>query len=172
MNVERGMVYPKTGLAEAWDGLISVDEKPIGVNELIRRREGHAFLDQRPQKFSATVSCYTCPSRILEPKSMFGFSYREQAHNECKIHLVYNAVALKSDQRFYQDDDEPFDLNISTTPIPMPLGLKPSSHIIIDADSTPMWIMYALESIMYGAHGTDPRLPHPDEIFSLYAARF
>lgn len=172
-NVDLAVVYPRLGLAEAWDGLVSIEENPVTIQQLVRYREGHAFQDHRAERdFSLTVSCYACPESILRPKMAFGLTYRLQTPDGYEIHLVYNGVALPMDSVFDEDDERPFGLFISTTPIGMPAGLKPSAHLVVDVAKTDPSILAALEAALYGTRSTIPRLPYPDEVFGFYVGRF
>jgi hypothetical protein len=172
-NVDLAVVYPRVGLAEPWDGLVSIEENPVTIQQLVRYREGHAFQDHRAERdFSLTVSCYACPESILLPKMTFGLAYRLMTTNGYEINLVYNGMALPTDSVFDKDNAKPFGLFVSTTPVPMPVGLKPSAHLVVDVKDTDESILAALEAELYGTRNADPRLPDPDQVFRFFKGLF
>lgn len=121
-----------------------------------------------------------------QPRKPFGFAYRTIIGNDIdgadygyKIHLIYNAEAAPSDKNYQSVNDSPdavtFSWEVSTTPVNVP-GFKPTSTITIDSTEVDPEKLAALEAILYGKDGTsesdtgtEPRLPMPDEIATLFA---
>src|SRR5687768_4093126 len=115
----------------------------------------------------------------------FGFSYRSLLGNDTegtdfgyKLHLVYNAQASPSEKARTTVNETPeampFSWSVSTTPVPVnangPDGkpLRPTAHLTIDSTQVDADALAALEDILYGTAGTDPRLPMPDEVIALF----
>lgn len=116
----------------------------------------------------------------------FGFSYRTLKGNDTqntdfgyKLHLVYNALAAPSEKARATVNESPeavtFSWAITTTPIAIPgvdvdgNPFKPSSTITLDSTVVDATALAALEDILYGTSGVDPRLPLPEEVFALFS---
>lgn len=112
----------------------------------------------------------------------FGLAYRTLKGNDLegtdygyKIHLVYGASAAPSEKAYGTVNESPeaitFSWELSTTPVAVgTLGgtaYKPTASITIDSTTTPAANLAALEQILYGAVGVDPRLPLPAEVYTL-----
>lgn len=131
-------------------------------------------------------------SAVLQPgveigqqtRHPFGFCYRTLVGDDVdpdrgyKLHLVYGAVASPSEKARTTINETPeamnFSWEVSTTPVPVDAvdangkQLKPTAHIVIDSTEVPEDNLQALEDILYGTEGTDPRLPLPDEVLGLF----
>lgn len=128
-------------------------------------------------------------SLAQQTREIFGFAYMVTQVNDTlgtgygyKLHLVYNARASVSEADHATMNDSPelveFSWDFTTTPAAV-TGFKPTAHIIIDSTkflSTEMAKLEALLDILYGTDadgeggtGTEPRLPMPDEIISMFA---
>lgn len=165
-DIDQAAIYPRVGPADTWDDLVWVNEHSVSIGDLVKHRDGTVYANRRAEKsFSATASCFTCPKAILKPRVAFGMAYRVKAE---KLHLVYNATVVVGGRAFYQDDEEPFEVDLITTPLPMPFGLKPSAHLIVDAVLTPPATLTALDAILYGDESHEPRLPPPAELLELF----
>lgn len=56
-----------------------------------------------------------------------------------------------------------FSWEATTTPVPV-TGAKPTAHLVIDSTRTDATKLKAIEDILYGTDGVDPRLLLPDEV--------
>jgi hypothetical protein len=171
-GIDRGVFYPSTGLAEVWNGLVSVNEKTSDISERVRYFEGRKVVNHRREdSFSATVSAFSHPpSFLLNPRLPFGLSYRVQTAKGYRIHLIYKALAEISGRNYGQADIlEPFSFDISTVPMAVP-EFAPSAHLIINTIESYPISLSQIETILYGSDESDPRLPSPIEVFDLFEA--
>lgn len=171
-GVDRGVFYPPSGAGEAWNGLVSVNEKGVDLQERVVYLDGVKRLNKRSgESFSATIQVLTYPQsfydHLLAPlrTAPFGFSYRVMTEKGYKLHLVYNAKAQMSDQEYVHDDSKPFSFDISATPVAVAKA-SPTAHIVIDGAWPEVFV--ALEDILYGTDTADPRLPLPQELIDLF----
>jgi hypothetical protein len=179
----------------AWNGLTGVTESPSGAEPQKTYADnilyGTLF---SAEEFAATVEAYTCPDEFWEfdgvrvtaggvqlgqqSRPAFGFSYRTNKGNALDgdagyvLHLVYGCQAAPSEKAYKTINDSPemttFSWSLSTTPVAA-TGYKPTA--IVKVDSTDPRVdagrLAALEAILYGGPGVDPRLPLPDEVVTL-----
>lgn len=194
--------YP---LGVAWNGLISVTERPGGAesNDLFADNIKYASL-RSAETFDATIEAYTYPDEFAEcdgtaevaegvfvgqqSRTPFGFCYRSMIGNDAatgdnegyKLHLIYNATASPSEKGYSTVNDSPeaitFSWEIETTPINVS-GYKPTAILTINSLKCDRTVLDQLEGILYGSdsggedgNGSDPRLPLPDEIITMFAA--
>jgi hypothetical protein len=108
----------------------------------------------------------------------FGFSFRTNKGNALNanagyvLHLVYGCQAAPSEKAYSTINDSPemtpFSWSLSTTPVAV-TDHKPTA--IVKIDSTDPRVdsarLAALELVLYGREGVDPRLPQPDEVVSI-----
>lgn len=183
------------GAGVAWNGLTSVGEAPTGAEASPFYADNQKYLEiMSAEEFAGTIGCYTYPDAFKEcigegtlvtgvsvgqqSHSKFGFSYRTEIVNDTegvdfgyKIHLVYNALAGISSRDHTTINDSPafeelsFDFTATKVNV---TGAKPTAHLVIDSSKVDAATMAALETILYGAAGVDPRLPLPDEIKDLF----
>lgn len=169
-GVDRGVYYASDGSAEVWNGLVSVAENTEDISVRVRWLDGRKIVNlRRENSFSAVISALSVPSLFLRAmKSEFGFSYRVMTATGYKIHLVYNALSALGERQFNQQESlNPVNVNIYTRVVPIPEAI-PSAHLIIDSETTHLDALTAIEDILYGTEGENPRLPLPDEIFDLF----
>ena len=168
-GVDRGAVYSRSGSVEAWNGLISVTEKPSDIRERVRYRDGKKTLNQRvSDSFSATVECWTYPPLLSSNRVTFDLSYRTQTSTGYEIHLVYNAMAHITGTQYNQGEASPLTFDIWTRPRPMPLERMPSAHLVIDSSEAHAPVIAAVEDLLYGDSDSEPRFPTPDELIPLF----
>ena len=119
-----------------------------------------------------------------QKRKIFGLSYRTAFGNDVdgtdhgyKLHLVYGCLAAPSEKAYATINDSPeaitFSWEVTTTPVSV-TGFKPTSQITIDSTKVKAEKLTALEEILYGKDGepetaTEPRLPLPDEIATLFS---
>lgn len=117
----------------------------------------------------------------------FGFCYRTKKGNDTEgedfgyiLHLIYGCSASPSEKSYETISDSPdaitFSYEITTTPINVE-GYKPTATVTVDSTEVDADKLKALEDILYGTNGdgdettaTNPRLPLPEEIRTLFAA--
>lgn len=191
VGVDRGVFYPSTGNGFAWNGLSSVTETIKDANETIHFIDGTKFVNQLTiGDFSAAIQAYTYPDEFAEydgygddgftyqKRKTFNLSYRTRVgddlsgpDNAYKLHLVYNCLAspVSSDYATNGNSIDPtmFSWTISTTPIAIP-NARPTAHIVIDTTRAYSGVVSAIEDILYGVDGIDPRFPGIEEIIQIF----
>ncbi len=149
------------------------------------------------EEFGATIEAYTYPDEFAvldgsaqpvtgvyigqQTRKAFGFSYRTKLGNDIlfedygyKLHLVYGCTVSPSERAYQTINDSPeaitFSWEMTTTPVAVE-GYKPTSIVTIDSSkfttADDQANLSALEDILYGTVSTEPRLPLPDEVFSI-----
>ena len=120
-----------------------------------------------------------------QARKPFGLSYRTKIGNDAagnefgyKLHLIYGGLAAPSEKAYASINDSPeaitFSWEVSTTPVSVD-GHSPTASITIDSTKVEPTKLSALEEILYGkdgdsGSGTEPRLPLPSEIATLFTA--
>lgn len=179
----------------AWNGLSTVTETPSGAESNPVYADNIKYLNLLSvEEFGGTIEAYTFPDEFIQfdggvvinggvqigqqNRKPFGLSYRTRVGNDVegddfgyKLHLVYGAQASPSERAYASVNDSPeaiaFSWEFSTTPVPV-TGFKPTSLVTIDSTKVDAGDLAALELILYGSTGVDPRLPLPDEVFALF----
>lgn len=139
-----------------------------------------------PEEFEACDGTAAPVSGVTvgqQRRRQFGFAYRTLIGNDIegtdfgyKLHLVYNALAAPSEKARATVNDSPEALNFSwefsTTAVEIGeingVTYKPSATITIDSTKVDADALEALENILYGTSGVDPRLPLPSEVIALF----
>lgn len=118
-------------------------------------------------------------------RKSFGVSYRTLKGNDVlgtdfgyKIHLVYGCDAGPSEKSYGTVNDSPEATGLSwdITSNPVQVGVLGGtdygqvSTLTIDSNDVTAAKLAALEDILYGTAGADPRLPLPGEVYALFAA--
>lgn len=197
-GVDRGVLFPMANGAyaagEAWNGLISVDEKPSGAEPTALYANNRKYLELLSvEEFAMTIGAYTFPKgfrpclgiKEMAPgvyvtqqnRAPFGMSYRTLIGNDTeknahgyKIHLVYGATAKPAEKtnKTINESPEAAELSweCSTTPVEVP-NCDPSAHIEIDSTTVSPETLKAIEDILYGTETTAPRLIMPNELAEL-----
>lgn len=184
--------YP---LGVAWNGLISVTESPTGAEPTPMYADDMKYLNvMSVEEFEATMEAYTYPDEFApcdgsaaiatgvligqQKRSPFGLCYKTTIGNDLedteygyKLHLIYGALASPSEKAYNTINDTPegitFSWNMTTTPVEV-TGKKPTASVVIDSTKVDSVKLAALELILYGDTGVDPRLPLPNEIATLF----
>ena len=185
----------QTGVA--WNGLTAVNESPSGAepNDLYADNIKYASL-RSAEQFGATVEAYTYPDEFAEcdgsaeigagvhvggqTRRAFGLSYRTLLGNDTsgldhgyKLHLVYGATANPSEKNYETVNEDPdaitFSWELTTTGVVVD-GYKPISHITIDSTKADATKLKTLEDKLYGTDESEPTLPLPDEIITMFGA--
>jgi hypothetical protein len=187
-------IYP---LGVPWNGLISVTESPSGAEANPQYADNIKYLNLvSAEEFAATIEAFTYPDEFAEcdgsaeleigvsigqqTRKTFGLAYKTILGNDVdgnelgyKLHLVYGCLAAPSEKSYTTINDSPeaatFSWEVSTTPV-LVTGKKPTAILTIDSTKVNALTLAALEDILYGTVGADPRLPLPDEIAALFVA--
>lgn len=184
----------------AWNGVTSISESPSGAEATALYADDIKYLNLLSnEEFAASIEAYTYPDEFAEcdgsaelavgvsigqqPRKQFGLCYRTAVGNDVdgtekgyKLHLIYNCLAAPTEKSYATINDSPeaitFSWDISTTPVEV-AGHKPTAVVTIDStklDEKGKTKLASLEEILYGKDTTEPRLPLPDEIETLFKA--
>lgn len=184
-GVSKGVLYKYDTTSQkwkgvAWNGLISVDEKPDGADEKELWADNIKYGSLRAaEKFGGSIEAYTYPPEFegcdglvapvtgatigQQKREKFCLAYTtdigtDQKDNAgYKLHLVYNATCKPSDKSYKTTDDNPdaltFSWDFDTVPVPV-TGFKPTSLVVIDstdfATAAAQSLLSALEAKLYG----------------------
>lgn len=182
--------YPK---GYGWNGLVSVNQQPSGAESNKKYADNIVYVNlMSAEQFSCTIEAFMAPRAFdkydglgksengvqygQQGRGDFGFSFRTEkgtAANEnlgYVLHLVYGCKASPSEKASTTVNETPeiptSSWTITTTPVEAGLNMKPTA--IIKIDSTDPTVnparLAALETILYGSPGNDPRLPLPAEV--------
>jgi hypothetical protein len=198
-GIDQGVVYVRDGsgaypLGVAWEGLISVSEKPGGAEatDLWANNTKYAQLFSA-ETFDGSIEAYTYPDEFLpcdgivevdsgflvgqQVRKPFGLSYRTWVGSEAagqqdhyKIHVVYGAVIQPSEVSRSTINDSPeaatFSWEFKTTPAAI-TGYQAVSKIVLDSSVLSANALTAVEEALYGDGVADPYLPLPDALLVL-----
>lgn len=182
----------------AWNGLTTVTESPSGAESSPQYADNIKYLNLiSAEEFGATIEAFTYPDEFAEcdgtalpepgvaigqqGRRLFGLSYRTRVGNDVegtsfgyKLHLLYGCQAAPSEKAYGTINDSPeaiaFSWEVTTTPVPITVGdFEPTALITVDSTKVDADALEALEELLYGTAGTDPRLPSPDEVLALFS---
>lgn len=119
-----------------------------------------------------------------QARKAFGLCYRTAIGNDVeldshgyKLHLIYGATVTPSERGYQTINDSPeaitFSWEMTTVPVAVS-GFKPTASLEIDSTKVDATELAALEAVLYGTdagdgvQATDPRLPLPDEVASMF----
>jgi len=179
----------------AWNGLTGVTEAPSGAEPSPFYADNMKYLNLISiEEFGGTIEAVTFPKEFTkfdggvaiargvvigqQARGKFGFAYRTLIGNDevadrlgYKLHLVYGAQAAPSERAYTTVNDTPepntFSWEFSTTPVAV-TGQKPTAILTIDSTEVDPDNLAALEAVLYGTEGVDPRMPLPDEVLSFF----
>lgn len=182
----------------AWNGLTTVTESPSGAEPTALYADNIKYLNLiSAEEFGATIEAYTYPEEFgqfdgtvspstgvhvgQQNRKPFGLCYRTRLGNDLegsdygyKLHLIYNATAAPSEKAYGTINDSPeaitFSWELTTTPVYAGDTLKPTAQIVLDSTQVDATALAALEDMLYGTVGQDPKLPTPEEVLALFAA--
>lgn len=186
--------YP---MGVSWSGLTTVTESPSGAESNKQYADNIAYLDlYSAELFGGTIEAFTTPPEFdqfdgqgkptagisvgQQPRRPFGFCYQtligddvQDTDKGYKIHVVYGVKVSPTERAYSTVNDSPEALTFSwaftTSPVPVP-GYKPSATLVLDSTKEDPATMAALELILYGDTGVDPRLPLPAEIITMFTS--
>lgn len=182
------------GTGVVWNGLTGVTESPSGAESTGQYADNIKYLNLiSAEEFGATIEAFTYPPEFAvcdgsaEPipgvmigqqnRRPFGFCYRTQIGNDLegteygyKLHIIYGATASPSERAYSTVNDSPealsFSWEVTTTPVEVS-GYRPTASITIDSTKVSPSALAVLEAILYGSDQDEPRLPMPDEVFTI-----
>lgn len=191
--VQLGGAYTK---GVAWNGLTGVTESPSGAEATPIYADNIKYLNlMSAEQFGATIEAYTYPDDFAacdgsgqvgvglaigqQTRKSFGLCYSTAVGNDTdgtdhgyKLHMIYGAMAAPSEKGYKSINDSPeaitFSWAVTTTPVSV-VGFKPTASFIVESNKVDATKLAALELILYGTTGVEPRLPLPDEIVSIFA---
>ena len=180
----------------AWNGLTSVSESPTGAEANAMYADNIKYLNlYSADEFGATIEAFTYPDEFAQfdgivsaggvsigqqTRKTFGLCYRTRVGNDVsgddygyKLHLVYGCKASPSEKAYATVNDSPealtFSWELSTAPVATNyLTTRPTSLLTIDSTNVASASLTALEGIIYGGSGVNPRLPLPPEVIGLF----
>lgn len=181
----------------AWNGITAVNQSASGGDTNDLYADNIKYLSLRAtENYGATIEAYTYPDEFAacdgsaevapgvftgqQARKAFGYSYRTLIGNDTdgdghgyKIHIVYNATVSPSEKSYGTVNDSPdainFSWEVSTTPIPVS-GYKPTAHLEVDSTKVDSAKLDTLKDLLYGTANTDPSLPLPDEVISIFSS--
>lgn len=190
-------------LGVAWNGITAISESPSGAEPNDLYADNIKYLTLRSaEDFGLTIEAYTYPDEWMQcdgsaelttgvvvgqqSRKMFGLCYRTELGNDTngvdhgyKLHLIYAATASPSERSYQTINDSPeaitFSWEVTTAPIEVGTGFKPTACIIIDSTKVDATKLETLKDILYGtdgsggSEGTTARLPLPAEVLSTLA---
>lgn len=184
-----------------WNGLTAVNENPTGAETTAKYADDTKYLNLvSSEEYAATIEAFTYPDEFAQcdgsatagtggcvsigqqKRKPFGFSYVTTVGNDTdemdygyKIHLVYNALAKPSSKSYGTVNETPdaitFSWEISTTPVEVGSGYKPTAHLVIDSTKTTEALLTSFKDIIYGSENAEPRLPLPSEVISHFTSQ-
>lgn len=180
----------------AWNGLTTVTETPSGAEPNAQYADNIKYLNlYSAEEFGATIEAFTYPDEFAQfdglgvpspgvtvgqqARKAFGLSYRSKIGNDLdgddhgyKLHLLYGATASPSEKAYATINDSPeaiaFSWDLSTVPIAV-TGMRPTSLMTINSTEVDAAALANLEQFLYGSAGTDPSLPLPDAVISIFS---
>lgn len=193
LYVQSEGTYPK---GVAWNGLTAVTESPSGAEATALYADDIKYLNLiSNEEFGATIEAYTYPDEFAEcdgsaslatgvsigqqTRKAFGLCYRTTLGNDTdgnaygyKLHIIYGAMAAPSERAYASINDSPeaitFSWEVTTTPVDVPGGYKPTACITIDSTKVDETKLASLEAILYGSDSEEARLPLPVEISEIF----
>lgn len=185
------------GTGVAWNGLVSISESPSGAEATPQYADNIKYLNLvSAEEFGGTIEAFTYPEEFSlcdgtatpsagvyvgqQNRKTFGLCYRTKKGNDVagndlgyKLHLAYGCLAAPSEKGYSTVNDSPepitFSWEFSTTAVNV-TGLKPTALLTIDSTKVDAAALVSLETELYGAAGTNPSLPLPDEVIAIFAA--
>lgn len=173
-GIDRGVLYFKSTSGIPWSGLTSVEE-------VVSKEEASVYLDgfryvhlQNTENLGLSVEAFTYPPEFdsyLDSEQVFGLSYRTFHTDGYKIHLIYSATVIPTDNSLVTESSvvEPtaFVWELATKPIKIP-GHRGSPHLIIDTSIASEEVVDVIETALYGYEDNPPYMPTLDELLAMF----
>jgi hypothetical protein len=185
--------YP---LGVAWNGVTGISEKPSGAEPKAFYADDIKYLNlMSVEEFKATLTAFMYPEEFMpcdgaaevaegvvfgqQNRTKFGLCYKTTLGNDedgnsygYKLHIAYGLQAAASEKAFNTINESPeaiaFSWELTAQSIEV-TGYLATASIVIDSTKVAALDLAALELILYGTTGVDPRLPLPAEILSIFA---
>lgn len=177
----------------AWNGLVTVTESPSGAEKSPQYADNIKYVELvSAEEFGGTIEAFTYPDAFglnngevlvadgvtvgQQARLGFGLCYRTKIGNDLnpdagyKLHLVYGALASPSEKGYTTVNDSPEAMTLSwefTTTGVQVANRRPVSSLVVDSTKTPAAKLASLETLLYGAASTEPKLPTPAEVITL-----
>jgi hypothetical protein len=189
---------PEPGVA--WEGLISVTEKPTGaeVTKLWANNSEYAQLVSR-EEFEGTLEAYTYPTDLnramgvateghvgllipQQSRSRFSLSYQTQIHSDgggenvgYQIHILYNLRLKPSERAATTVNESPEALTFSWDFTSKAEAFtnddyRPVSKVVIDSRTAPALVLDQIEEALYGTATENSEILFPDDLLALFTA--
>lgn len=191
-GIDRGVLYPRDGVAVPWNGLTNVTENTTGEVKSYWL-DGIKYLDHHvPGSYSAKLEAFTYPDELEEltgtmehspgvflhdqKAKVFHLSYRTGVGNDIdpdagyKVHVVYNVMALPSGASMSTVGDkvEPAAMSWDLTGTAQQMfGARPTAHISFQSLGMDPVQLAVIEALLYGTAETEPSLPSMIELLAL-----
>lgn len=191
-GIDRGVVYNNDGtLAQPWNGLISVENKPNGGDVESAYLDGIRRLSvPSPTYYSATITAFSVPPIVEQATGVtplyapglyndngiqktFNMTYRSFIGNECnpedgyKIHFLYGLVITKPtiSDKTRSDSSELDGISYDVVSNPTNLNSLRVNHLYIDTRDVKQKARIAsIEDLIYGTVTTAPSMPIPSTL--------
>ena len=181
----------------AWNGLTQVTATPSGQEAQKSYADNGVYAVVRgAATFGGTIEAFDWPAEFNacngsgsksdakglyvagQTRQAFGFAYREKIGNDSDgmdhgytYHFVYNATCSPSEEQAQTLNESPElatrSWEFDTDPITCEIFDRPTAHIWIPSDEADPEKLAALLAIVEGSDSEEPRLPLPDEIYTL-----
>lgn len=120
-----------------------------------------------------------------QTRKQFGFVYRNKIGNDVlgddygyELHLIYNGKASPSEESHSTTNDSPeattMSWELTTTAVALTSidpstgkQFKPTPALKINSTEIDPVHLKAIEDVLFGSEGSEPRLPSPDEVIAL-----
>lgn len=184
------------GKGTAWSGLTGVSLSPSGAEASALYANNKKYLNLiSDEELSYTITAYQSPVEFdacdgsvnyvdgvtvgQQPRKTFGFSFRtligndtENAEHGYVIHLIYGSTASPSSKEYKSVNADPEAIELSwecsTIPIDFEGMKKPTAHIEINSTKVDADKLAKLEEMLYGTETTEPKLPMPSDLITLF----
>ena len=181
----------------AWNGLTNVSEKPSGAEPTPLYADNIKYLNLLSnEEFACTIEAYTYPDEFAacdgsaaidtagglivgqQKRQIFAFSYQTKIGNDTdgndkgyKIHIVYGCLAAPTEKGYATINDSPeaitFSWEVSTTPIEVGSGFKPTALLTIDSTKIADEKMTLIKNKIYGSYSNNSTYQTPAQILTL-----
>jgi len=179
----------------AWNGITTVTETPAGAASNPQYADNIKYLDLlSAETFGGDIQAFTYPDQFAlmdgtespeagvvigqQTRKTFGLSYQTNVGNDVsqnlghKTHLAYGLLASPSQRAFVSVNASSaavgFSWTFTSTPVNVS-GYAPCSLLTLDSTKVDATALAALEQLLYGTVGVNPRLPLPDEVLALFS---
>lgn len=180
----------------AWNGLVSVTESPSGAESNKQYADNIVYVNLvSAEEFGGTIEAFTSPEEFdkhdgtvaakpgvyvgQQNRDPFGLCYRTKIGSDLtgdagyKLHLVYGAQASPSEKNYTTVNDSPEAMTLSweftTSPVAV-TDQRPTALLVIDSTKVSATDLASLEAMLYGDAATEPELPLPDDVISMFTA--